>query len=263
MDSTLFGAKDFYDVTFKATYDMTIGDRQFKEGEVLARFDNIQIATIDEQKREWAARGGYDNRAHVIWSETQNVIFSFSQGIFSKIQLAILNNAKLISLNKDKSKLIPITENKESNEDGVIELKFTPAAGTLQIHDANTGERIDNYQLEEYSIIVDSIYTNYIIDYYIDYTDAATTLQVGAPLTNGYIKVEGKTRLKDDNTGKIVTGILEIPKMRLKTGLSMRLGEDAIPMVASFQGEGLPVGVKGNKKVCTLDILSDDIDSDF
>lgn len=262
MDNSLFGAKDFYDVTFKATYDMDIGGRIFKEGEVIARFDNIQIATIDEQKREWHARGGYDNRSHVIWSETQNVQFGFSQGIFSKIQLAILNNAKLVQNSEERPQLVPITERVESNEEGVVELKYTPAANTLQVHSAATGSLLD-YEIEDNVIRIEDIYTDILVDYYIEYTDMATTMQIGAPLTNGYIKVEGKTRLKDDNTGKIVTGIFEIPKMRLKTGLSIRLGYDSIPMVSSFQGEGVPVGVKGNKTVSKLIMLSEDIDGDF
>lgn len=263
MDNILFGAKDFYDVTFKAISDMKIGNRQFKEGEVIARFDNISIATIDEYKREWHARGGYDNRSHVIWSETQNINFSFSQGVFSKIQLGVLNNAKLVESIEGIEEIIPVTEKLESNENGEFTLKLIPQVNSIMLYDTKTGEKIENYIQEEASIKIEQPYRDILIDYYAAYADKVTTFQVGAPLTNRYIRVEGKTRLKDDNTGKIVTGIVEIPKMRLKTGLSIRLGEDSIPMVATFQGEGLPVGVKGNKTVCKLRILSDDIDSDF
>nr|DAP41040.1 MAG TPA: hypothetical protein [Caudoviricetes sp.] len=35
------------------------------------------------------------------------------------------------------------------------------------------------------------------------------------------MRLEGRTRLKDDNTGETVTGILTIPRLKLKSGLSM------------------------------------------
>lgn len=263
MENFLFGAKDFYGVTFKATDDLLIGDRVIKKDEVIARFDNISIATIDENKREWKASGGYDNRTLVIWSETQSVNFSFSQGIFSKEQLSILNNSKLVKSNESIEELIPITQKLESDENSEIKLKYIPKDGTVFLYDIRTGQKINNFELDNNSIIIDTPYKDIIVDYYTKYNNEVITLQVGAPLTNGYIKVEGKTRLKDDNTGNIVTGIFEIPKMRLKTGLSIRLGTNSIPMVVNFQGEGLPVGTRGNKKVCNLRILSDDIDSDL
>ena len=77
------------------------------------------------------------------------------------------------------------------------------------------------------------------------------------------MRLEGKTRLKDDNTGHIVTGLITIPRLKLKTGISARLGANAEPVIGTFQGEGYPVGTRGNKTVCSLTILSDDIDSDF
>jgi hypothetical protein len=36
-------------------------------------------------------------------------------------------------------------------------------------------------------------------------------------------------RVKDDVTGKVTTGIINIPKLRLMSDLSIRVGSDAIP----------------------------------
>jgi hypothetical protein len=45
--------------------------------------------------------------------------------------------------------------------------------------------------------------------------------------------------------------------------LSMRLGEQASPVVADFSAIGYPVGKRGNEQVFDIVILTDDIDSDL
>jgi len=44
----------------------------------LARFDKIQIAGLNEVKDYVAARGGFDNRAHVFWETTRELNLTFS-----------------------------------------------------------------------------------------------------------------------------------------------------------------------------------------
>ena len=60
-----------------------------------------------------------------------------------------------------------------------------------------------------------------------------------------------------------MTGFIVIPKMKLMSDLSMRLGKDATPMVANFTGVGYPFGDKMRKTVCEIAILDDDIDKVF
>ena len=45
--------------------------------------------------------------------------------------------------------------------------------------------------------------------------------------------------------------------------LSIRLGQDAAPVLGTFKAVGYPVGVKGNKKAMEIILLDDDIDSDL
>ena len=47
------------------------------------------------------------------------------------------------------------------------------------------------------------------------------------------------------------------------SNLSMRLGENAHPVVGDFSAIGVPVGLKGNKTVMEMFFLADDIDSDM
>jgi hypothetical protein len=52
-------------------------------------------------------------------------------------------------------------------------------------------------------------------------------------------------RVKDDVTGKVTTGIIKIPKLRLMSDLSMRVGSDAIPQVGRIDAVAVPEGVRG------------------
>ena len=80
----LLGMKELYDVSLKATYPMEINNKKYEIGEVITTFDNIQIANFNEIKSRVSANGGYDNRTHVIWEDTKQIDFTFSQGIFSQ-----------------------------------------------------------------------------------------------------------------------------------------------------------------------------------
>ena len=69
MNNNEFGLKELYDLTLKATYPIDIAGRRFETGEVIARFDKIQIANFKEIVSRVSANGGYANQARVIWEE--------------------------------------------------------------------------------------------------------------------------------------------------------------------------------------------------
>ena len=67
----LFSFKELEPCYLKATYPIEFGNRKIEKGEVLATFDKIQIGALKEVKNFVAARGGFDNRAHVYWETTK------------------------------------------------------------------------------------------------------------------------------------------------------------------------------------------------
>ena len=91
----------------------------------------------------------------------------------------------------------------------------------------------------------------------------ARQIQIGKRLFNGFVELEARTRVKDDITGQIVTGLFKIPKLKLMSDLSIRLGAQATPVVANFSAVGVPVSSRGNSSVAEFYILNNDIDSDF
>ena len=257
-----FSMKELYDVSLKSTYPMKIGNREIGIGEKIAVFDKIQLANFNEIKRLHSANGGFDNRAHVYWEETKEVRLDFTQGVFSKPQLSLMLNSKMISFkeNSDEGILISVRELVETEESDQVELKHIPE--NLFVYSAENGEKVQ-YELISEKVIKLASYSNFIVDYQYRYKNEAEELIVGTQLTNGYLELEGKTRYKDDTDGHTYTGVIKIPKLKLMSNLSMRLGENAHPVVGSFSAIAVPTGGKGNKKVMEMFFLTDDIDSDI
>lgn len=257
-----FSFKDLYDVSLKTTYDIEAGNRIVEEGETIARFDQIQIAGLQELSSRVSANGGFDNRARVWWETTKEIRIQFSQGVFSKSQLSLLNNAKLLDLNNSEPISISKRELLETNENSRAELKYQPN-GKVFVYNAETGEKV-GFWLRGKEVNFDNRpYFNFIAEYSYDYSSDAQVMKIGQKFINGFLSLEGKTRIKDDQTGKIITGLIKIPKLKIMSDLSIYLGQQASPVVANFNAVGTPVDQRRNSYVCEFYYLSNDIDSDF
>lgn len=258
----MFSFKDLEKVRIKATYNMKIGDREILEGETIALFDKIQISNFKEISSKVSANGGFDNRARVFWNTTEKVQLNFAQGVFSKEQFSLMINARMIGPTNSQSVLITEQEELESNEEGKFELKYKPVKD-LFIYNKETGSKISEYTINEKEIILEAPFTDVIVTYVYEYKNSNIEYLIGQNVLTGFVELEGRTRIKDDTTGQVVTGILKIPHLRLMSDLSIRLGAQATPMVGNFVAEGIPVGSRGNTYVSEFFILGDDIESDL
>ena len=258
-----FGLKELYDLTLKATFPIEMDGRQFEAGEVIARFDKIQIANFREVASRVSARGGKNNPALVIWEDPKELQLTFSQGIFSKRQFALLSNANLIKTEPAEKTLISGHYVGESDENCEVNLNNENVTSVF-VYDAKTFDRIKpvKVDLEKGVITLEQSYRDVEVDYQYEYTDAISVMKVGQKLIGGFLHLEGKTRVKDDITGKTRTAILQIPRLKLVSDLSMRLGREAGPLLANFAAVGYP-GVGRDKTVMELLFLNDDIDTEM
>lgn len=262
MDIQEFSLKELEQVTLKATYPIEIGGRIIEEGETIAAFDKIQIARFNEIKKRVTAHGGWDDRDHVFWESTKEVQISFVQGIFSKTQLTLLANAKLLSMEKTKPVLVVKREAVESDENGIIKCTERPHDKVF-VYRSDNFDKLNVEKVDDCQYNIGVPYTNVLLDYFFEYDGGAKTLKIGRPLTNGFLSLQARTRTKDDVTGQTKTGILTIPKLKLMSGLSMTLGEKAGPQVGQLDAVACPVGYKGIVSVMDIVFLDDDIDSDI
>lgn len=257
-----FGSfKDFEQVRLKATYNMKIGDREFQEGETLAYFDKIQIAGFDEVVSRISANGGFGNRAHVFWETTKQINLNFRQGVFSPIQWALLVNSKVLCAEESAAIPVSFREQLESNEQGIVLCKFKPSSD-VYVYSKQTGTKLP-FTINEEKIDIGEPYVDVVVDYTFLYEDGAKIFEVGQKLLNGYLSLEGITRIKDDESGHTVTGIIKVPRIKLVSNLSIRLGQQAAPVAANFSAVGIPVGSRGESMVCEFSILNSDIQSDL
>ena len=264
MDDNLGSFKTLEQVHLKATQNIEVGGRTFEPGETIAYFDKIQISNLKELKEYVAARGGYGNKGLVYWETTHELKFTFTQGVFSKTQFGILNNAKVINIEEEEPLLITKVEELEVDEYGQFHTAEEPYDG-LFVYLKDSGQKIQvltkvGTLLE---VSTEYAYQNVVVMYRYNYMGGGTVAKIGQRCLRGFLELEGKTRVKDDTSGLITTGIITIPKLKLMSGLSMKLGAQANPVVGTFEGVGVPVGSRSESYVATFSFLNDDIDSDM
>ena len=259
-----FGLKELYDLTLKATYPIEMEGRVFEAGEVIARFDKIQLANFREIASRTSAAGGKGNVNHVIWEDSKEIQLSFTQGVFSKRQFALLSNAKLLQKSQPNKILLSAHFSGESDEYGNIQLDRKDVTNVF-VYDAKTLERIypAKVDLKTGEIILINGFQDVEIDYQYYYDNGATTLTIGQKLIQGFLYLEGKSRVKDDITGKTHTVLLRIPRLKLVSDLSMRLGREAGPLLANFAAVAYPESVGRDKKIMEMLFLNDDIDAEM
>ena len=257
-----FGLKELYDVTLRTTSELQIKDRTYSPGEVVALFDKIIISNFDENRKFVTAHGGFDDRDLVWWETSRNLNLTFSQGIFSKTQFALMQNGKLFDL-EDSTTYISRREILESNEEGIVKTKDAISeVFAFFVYDKDYNP-IEFTLVDENTLSIEDSFKEVIVDFYTEYNKGSILLRIGQQFTKGYFLLEGKTRVKDDITGQTKTGIIIIPKLKLVSDLSIRLGQEALPVVGTFNGVACPVEDRGLKRVLDMILLEDDIDSDM
>ena len=258
-----FGLQELYFVQIKSTYPIEIKGKEIAAGEVIAAFDRVQIANFQDIHREVAAQGGYQNRKLVIWNRTEGVNLVFAQGIFSKTQLALMNNSRMIKLEENQVVRIAQRDELETNDEGKVTLTHVPIDSWIFVYNKETGEKLTGLSMiDEQTIQTSLVYTDVIVDYEYGYDNGADVSLIGEDIFEGYVTLEGRTRIKDDVTGETHTAIIYIPKLKITSDFNLTLGANAQPVVGKFSGTALPVGPEKRLRALEIYLLDEDIDKD-
>lgn len=261
MEKREFSMKELYDVKLKTTYPMEIKGKRFETGETIASFDKVMLANFQEIVSRVSADGGYLNRTRVLWEETKGIAVDFSQGIFSKTQYSILNNAKIFDL-EDSSVVISQLEQLETDENGIIELKEIPIR--VYFRNIETAEKITDFEkIGEKSYRFNEPYKMISCDYEYEYINTSSIMTIGQRYIKAPLYFEGRTTFVDDETGVKHTGIIKFPRLRLMSDLTLSLGKNAIPVVGRFSALAEPTGARGKEKTMEIVFLNNNIDSDI
>lgn len=254
------GMKELYDVSLRLNAPLEIGNRKYDINETVLSFSTAEIAQIDESKRNIQATGGYHNSPLVNWEIDKEMRFAITHGVLSPTSWALLSNSKLEEPN---IKSVQFSEELQVIEEGeycYVDLKYCPNSCEcilgaqpnpcfeplpmgrrpelllkplpssktkwIFVYDIESGKRIREFQIYRNRIFFEKEVRKVLIDYTFNYEDKTKVIEVGNRLFNGFLRLTGKMSVKDEKSGEVTTVILEMPKIKLSSSLSMRLGKN-------------------------------------
>lgn len=288
MRDEYFGVKELYEVALRAKVPMKFGSRYIEEQEPVLYFENVSISMLTERNSPLMARGGWANLPRVIWEDRSEVQFTFSEGVMSSISMGILLSANVGENKKEAPLLAPKREGPfELNDDNQLFLEHWPVdidkkKTFIFEYDRNVAQKkvygkrihgkidpfdttqerpcIELYEDKDLTVLADAT-KEYIVDYYYEYDNEALIYTIQKERFNGLFTLEGKFYSKDENEGINYTNLIYMPKVRVVSDISLRLGERADPTVSVFNIIGLPESTNDNKNlILEITRLGEDIE---
>lgn len=272
------GVKELNKVVLKAKVPMQFGERQLEIGESVLYFEKVNMSLLTEQNNPIMARGGWGNMPHVIWEDRSEIRFTLSEGVMSSISMGVLLSAAMSV--PSESLMIPTHEvvgELELTEDEIDELDNIPFGETnpnpipyenrkfiglsnlphligkkafIYTYQRNVAQKkvygvYKKYLETQGKYIVEltppfESGMEYLVDYYYKYSDNALVYMIQKERFNGLFTLEGMFYSKDENEGKNYPNLIYMPKVRIVSDISLRLGERADPTTAVFNIIGMP-----------------------
>ena len=297
---TFSGIKELYDVNIRLNNPIEFNGKKFKTNETLLVFKTAEIANISENTTLRQARGGYHNNPLINWETDKSMDFAITHGVLSPVSWALLSNSK-IDMPKTKSvSYNEILDVIEENDYCYVDLKYKPnhcncimgVQGNpcneslpmgrrpelmlkplppskdkfIFVYDNENGERIDDFEIYQNRLFFKSPHRHVYVDYTFEYEDKIKVIRVGDRLFNGFLSLSGKMSVKDETSGEVTTAILEIPKIKLSSSLTMRLGKNYdCSSVSDFYFTGYPdEDIRREKQsVCKITFLDKELTGDY
>lgn len=294
------GIKELYDITIRNTVPLECNGKKFSPNEPLLVFKTAEIANLNEKKTVAQAKGGYHNNSLINWEVDKEMNFALTHGVLSPISLGLLSNSK-IDLPKTKSVFYNETVSViEEQNYCFTDLKYKPNCCNCKfgiqpnpeneplpmgrrpdlllkplppsknkyifVYDTESGKRIEDFEIYQNRLFFKSSYRKVYVDYTFEYEDKIKVIRVGDRLFNGFLSLTGKMSVKDEKSGEVTTALLEIPKIKLSSSLSMRLGKGyENSTVSDFFFTGYPdENIRREKQtVCKITFLNRELTGDY
>lgn len=276
-----FGTKELYQVCLKANTRMTFGSRTVEVGEPVLYFDHISISSLSEYAKPIIARGGWGNLPRVIWEDRSEMTFSMNEGVMTAVGMGILFSSIMEEKDgKEEKIIIPKREGPfEVDANGMYRLEHVPEMDQKMFcfeYDRSAIQKKVDYSIEikdkeimpgltkqyAYLKVNGENNKNYILDYYFKYGETSLLYILEKERFRGTFTLEGKFYTKDENEGKNVTNIMTMPKVRVISNISLRLGERADPTTSVFNILAMPVNApESDNMLMKVVRLDEDIDN--
>ena len=238
----MYGIREFYDVIFTADYDIKMGNKTIPAGEILMAFPEVPKVQLQEIRSKVDAEGGQGNRARVSWDETRGMLINFSQGVASKRQIAFLANSKP---QETEEVLVPELEALYSDDFGIVTLKHTPVQ-SVTVYGEDNEKEIFIAENRTVNGLEPNTYYNF---HYQRKVSEASSVKIGNRWITGYLHMTAKAKMKDKQTGKIETLLIDLPKVQLLSDLNVMLGSGNDVASLNFSMIAHPVGKRNETNV--------------
>lgn len=292
------GIKELYDVSIRLNRPLEIDGKKYNVNESILSFKTAEIAQVQEHKKTVAARGGLYNIPQIFWETDKEVSFAITHGVLSPQSWALLSNSQLKNPIRKSVSFKEELKTIEDDEYCYVETKYCPngieervgAQGNpnfephpmgrrlelmlkplppnktkwIFIYDLETGLPIKDFRIYGNKIFFFKMYREILIDYTFTYEDKVKVIEVGNRLFNGFLRLDGKMSVKDEKSGEVTTAILEMPKIKLSSSLSMRLGKNyEASTVSDFYFTGYPEEERKNGKIANITFLDRELTGDY
>lgn len=290
------GIKELYDVSIRLNRPVELSNRKYNINETILSFKTVELAQIQERKREVQARGGTNNNPLINWEIDKEMNFAVQHGVLSPVSWSLLSNSQM---KEPKFKSVCFKEEVKTIEDDrycYVELKYCPNSCEVKlgaqpnpdneplpmgrredlmlkpllptktkwiyVYDNETGLPVYEFQIYGNKLFFNKPYREVTVDYTFTYEDKIKVIEVGNRLLNGFLRLDGKMSVKDEKSGEVTTAILELPKIKLSSNLSMRLGMNYdSSTVSDFYFTGYPG--EDSKTVANITFLNKELTGDY
>lgn len=262
------GIKELEHVILKAKGDETyFNGHYFEDGEPILYFRNIQIGLLSEDTRVIAAQGGFLNQPRVVWEERSNTTFQFSNGTLNPISLKMLLESNMLKEDKPR---IPYQELVYLDKQGQGYLTHEPVPdgegkifyqGFARENLQNKIEgKLDDQNRKKFYCGDNYADQEIMVNYYYYSENSGTIYTLSRERKANLYSLEATFYLKDENDGRLHTGILEMPKVYIMSNINLRMGERADPTVGTFRIMAMPENYDGYESmVWRITYLDEDI----
>ena len=258
------GIRDIYQASIKTLTPLVIGGRNYPAGATLLYFNNIQELSFTEDKESVYAHGGWNDRNLVEWEITHFINCAINLGVVSKLGYGLINKT---SLQEGEDLYINQIENLEADEGRIETLHPIDSSKPISIFTVVNGsadEEILEFTVEGNTIILGNSFDGtVIVDYWYYYQNGLSTIDIGRRDLNGFLMFTGKFYYVDEYTGVRKTGLIEIPKLRIESDFSIRLGRNTNPFISILNFEAIPDGERGKGIALKIHYLNEDLDADL
>lgn len=257
-----FGIKELYEACFKTTNTIAIGNQVFEPGEPILYFENLNVAKITGDTDLVAALGGKQNSPLIIWEDSKPVSFQLESGLLSHNSFSLLTGVR--ALTTEAPVIIPKNEMIHTDWDGKATLFATPRSKSpkfFYLISQGLRTKFTDYTIENGVITTSYIDSDIFASYYFAEPNGETFYSLGQDKINGVFAFEAKTYYKDIQTGTQRTCVIDLPRVKIQSGLNIMLGSSASPIVSTFNMISVPDS--GRRESMKFYYLNRDIDFDL